>query len=125
MVFNAHTLEAPDIVKYLLLSFSYWILFCKVREMVEAHDVLVDAEKLNAFCRRILIDIFRVCIFHLPLIALVEVIFEEKIKHDLVAIILFLALFVVVVLDLLIRSYPVWSIVWMYKGLTEGLLVHL
>ena len=51
MVFNAHTLEVPDFVKYLLLSFSYWILFRKVREMVEAHDVLVDAEKLNAFCR--------------------------------------------------------------------------
>ena len=49
----------------------------------------------------------------------------DIVKYDLVAIILFLALFVVVVLDLLIRSYPVWSIVWMYKGLTEGLLVHL
>ena len=40
MVFNARTLEVPDFVKYLLLSFSYWILFRKVREMVEAHDVL-------------------------------------------------------------------------------------
>ena len=42
--------------------------------------MLVDAEKLNAFCRRILIDTL-IRIFYLPLVALMAFIFDALAQH--------------------------------------------